>query len=170
MSNLTGILYGPRTESDNVTKMIKDYRTTGFSSLIKRRFIIGSYVLQKENQERYFKNAGRVRRLIVDKMKELFKEYDGLIMPVGSGPAPLLDGIKDKSVSKETILLDEHLLIANFGGFPSITIPNGFISNLPVGINITGNVYEDEKVLSIAYELESKMNYKGMISEVKNEI
>lgn len=170
MSNLTGILYGARTESDNVTKMIKDYRTTGFSSLIKRRFIIGSYVLQKENQERYFKNAGRVRRLIVDKMKELFKEYDGLIMPVGSGPAPLLDGIKDKSVSKETILLDEHLLIANFGGFPSITIPNGFISNMPVGINITGNVYEDEKVLSVAYELESKMNYKGMISEVKNEI
>ena len=121
----------------------------------------------------YFKKTKEKFALLCEKggfLKELFKEYDGLIMPVGSGPAPLLDGIKDKSVSKETILLDEHLLIANFGGFPSITIPNGFISNLPVGINITGNVYEDEKVLSIAYELESIMNYKGMISEVKNEI
>ena len=170
MSNLTGILYGPRSNKDNVVEMIKDYRTNNFSSLIKRRFIIGSYVLQKENQERYFKNACRVRRLIVDKMKELFNEYDGLIMPVGSGPAPFLEGIKDKSVSEETILLDEHLIIANFGGFPSISIPNGFISNMPVGINITGNVYEDEKVLSIAYDLESKMNYKGMISEVNDEI
>ena len=91
-------------------------------------------------------------------------------MPVGSGPAPFLEGIKDKSVNEETILLDEHLIIANFGGFPSISIPNGFISNMPVGINITGNVYEDEKVLSIAYDLESKMNYKGMISEVNDEI
>ena len=74
MSNLTGIIFGPRSEGfDNWIDMVKDYRTKGFSSLIKRRFVIGSYVLQSQNQERYFKNAQRVRRLLVDAWKDIFK-------------------------------------------------------------------------------------------------
>ena len=75
---------------------------------------------------------------------------------------------KDDLSKDNTVLLEEHLQIGNFGGFPSITIPNGFVSNLPVGINITGNCYEDEKVLNIAYALESAMDYKGqVVKEVK---
>jgi len=169
MSNLTGIIFGPRGEGNNYIDMMKDHRTKGFSPLIKRRFIIGSYVLQKENQERYFRNAQRVRRLIVDKWKELFKEYDGVILPVGAGVAKHLDGDLD-ILDENTSILEEHLQIGNFGGFPSITIPDGFINGLPVGINITGNCYDDENVLNIAYALESKMEYKNQIAkEVKND-
>lgn len=167
MSNLTGIVFGPRGKGDNYIDMMKDHRTKGFSPLIKRRFVIGSYVLQKENQERYFKNAQRVRRLLVDRWKEIFKDYDAVILPVGSGPAKHLDGSLD-ILNQDTAVLEEHLQIGNFGGFPSITIPNGFVSNLPVGVNITGNCYEDEKVLNIAYALESAMDYKGQyVEEVK---
>lgn len=167
MSNLTGIIFGPRGKGDNYIDMMKDHRTKGFSPLIKRRFVIGSYVLQKENQERYFKNAQRVRRLLVDRWKEIFKEYDAIILPVGSGPAKHLDSKLDM-VDKNTSYLEEHLQIGNFGGFPSITIPNGFINGLPVGINITGNCYDDANVLNIAYALESTMDYKGQIAkEVK---
>ena len=164
MSNLTGIIFGPRSEKKNVFEMIREHRTNGFSPLIKRRFVIGSYVLQKENQERYFKNAQRVRRLIVDKIKELFKEYDALILPVSSGPAKKLEEDKDV-MDASTNVLEEHLQIGNFGGFPSITIPNGFINNLPVGINITGNCYDDANVLNIAYTLEGKMPYKNQIAK-----
>lgn len=167
MSNLTGISFGPRGEGDNYIDMMKDHRTKGFSPLIKRRFVIGSYVLQKENQERYFKNAQRVRRLLVDRWKEIFADYDAVILPVGSGPAKHIDGSKD-ILDTNTAYLEEHLQIGNFGGFPSITIPNGFVSNLPVGVNITGNCYDDENVLNIAYALESSMDYKGQIAkEVK---
>ena len=91
MSNLTGIIFGPRGEGDNYIDMIKDHRTKGFSPLIKRRFIIGSYVLQKENQERYFKNAQRARRMLVDTWKELYKTYDAVLSPVGIGPAKKID-------------------------------------------------------------------------------
>ena len=164
MSNLTGIIFGPRSNKKDVFEMMKEHRTLGFSPLIKRRFVIGSYVLQKENQERYFKNAQRVRRLIVDKMKELFKKYDALILPVASGPAKKLDEDKDV-IDANTNVLEEHLQIGNFGGFPSITIPNGFINSLPVGINITGNCYDDENVLNIAYTLEGLMPYKGQIAK-----
>lgn len=167
LSNLTGLIFGPRGEGDNYIEMMKDHRTKGFSPLIKRRLVIGSYVLQTENQERYFKNAQRVRRLIVDKIKEEFKKYDALILPVGTGPAKLLDGT-DEVIKDDTNALEDHLQIGNFGGFPSITIPNGFVSKLPVGVNITGNCYDDQNVLNIAYALEGAMEYKGQIAkEVK---
>jgi len=167
MSNLTGIIFGPRGEGDNYIEMIKDHRTKGFSPLIKRRFVIGSYVLQKENQERYFKNAQRARRMLVDTWKKLYETYDAVISPVGIGPAKKINEL-DKDYDINTIALDEQLQIGNFGGFPSITIPNGFVNDLPVGINITGNCYDDENVLNIAYALESSMDYKGQIAkEVK---
>ena len=147
---------------------MKDHRTKGFSPLIKRRFIIGSYVLQSENQDRYFKNAQRVRRLIVDKFKELFASYDAFIMPVGTGVAKKFESDKDVLDESELDVLEEHLQIGNFGGFPSITIPDGLIDGLPVGVNITGNCYDDQNVLNIAYALESAMEYKNMIAkEVK---
>ena len=167
MSNLTGFIFGPRAEGKTYMESMKNYRTKGFSPLIKRRFVIGSYVLQAENKDRYFHNAQRVRRLLVDEWKKLFEKYDAVILPVGSGTAKHLDGSKD-ILDENTTVLEEHLQIGNFGGFPSITIPNGFVDHLPVGVNITGNCYEDSKVLNIAYMLESKMNYKGQIAkEVK---
>ena len=164
MSNLTGIIFGPRASGSTYIEMMKNYRTQGFSSLIKRRFVIGSYVLQAENKDRYFNNAQRVRRLIVDKWKELFKKYDAIILPVGTGIAPKFTEHKD-ILDPNLQALEEHLQIANFGGFPSITIPDGFIDDMPVGINITGNCYEDEKVISIANAVEKTMNFKNQIAK-----
>lgn len=164
MSNLTGIIFGPRVNKDNYIDMIKDYRTSGFSSFIKRRFVIGSYVLQAENKEKYFFNAGRARRLLVDKWKKIFKEYDAIILPVGSGPAKKIDKL-DEYIDKEIETLENHLQVGNFGGFPSITIPSGFVSNMPVGLNITGNCYEDASVLNIAYAFENLMPYKNQIAK-----
>ncbi|MBQ7031054.1 MAG: Asp-tRNA(Asn)/Glu-tRNA(Gln) amidotransferase subunit GatA [Bacilli bacterium] len=167
MSNLTGIIFGPRGKGENYIEMIKDHRTNGFSPLIKRRFVIGSYVLQKENKERYFNNAQRARRLLVDTWKDLFKKYDAVLNPVGIGPAKKFEDL-DIKYDDNTIALDEHLQIGNFGGFPSISIPDGFVNDLPVSICITGNCYDDENVLNIAYALESAMDYKGqVVKEVK---
>lgn len=161
LSNMTGIIFGPREDADNYVDMIKNFRTKNFSPLIKRRFVIGSYVLQAENKDRYFFNAQRVRRLIVDEWNKLLEKYDAVILPVGSGPAKPLEGSKE-ILDDETVALEEHLQIGNFGGFPSITIPDGFINGLPVGLNITGKCYDDENVLNIAYAVESKLGYKGM--------
>ena len=166
MSNLTGIIYGPRGEGNNIYDMMRDHRTKGFSPLIKRRFVIGSYALQRENQERYFNNAKRVRRLIVDIWKDLYKKYDAVILPVGSGPAKYLDDSLN-ALNESSTILEEHLQIGNFGGFPSITIPDGFIDDLPVGLNITSNTYEDEKLINIANYIENLMPYKNQIAKEK---
>ena len=167
MSNLTGIVFGPRGEGNSPSEIMMDHRTKGFSPLIKRRFVIGSYVLQRENQEKYFLNAKRVRRLIVEKMNSLFESYDAMIAPVGTGVAKYLDNDKNM-LSDDTSVLDELLQIGNYGGYPSITIPYGFIDKLPVGVNITGKIKDDENVLNIAYALESSMDYKNQLAkEVK---
>ena len=163
-SNLTGIIFGPRGEGNNINDIMFDARTKGFSELIKRRFILGSYILQRENQERLFKNAQRLRRLIVDKMNELFKEYDGMILPASGGIAPRFDSEIDR-LSDRYLILENHLAIANFGGFPSITIPSGFVQDMPIGINITGRCFEDKEVLNMSYIIEEKLGYKGLIKE-----
>ncbi len=161
-SNLTGIHFGNRQDGETYEDIMFNTRTEGFSELIKRRFVIGSYVLQKENQDKLFLNACRVRRMIVDKMHELFKTYDGLIMPASGGVAPKF-GEKTDTLSSEYLILENHLCIGNFGGFPSITIPSGFIEGLPIAVNITSNILEDAEVLNIAYQIESTMNYKNQI-------
>ena len=162
-ANLTGISFGPRPNGKTVDEIMFKARTEGFSELIKRRFILGSYILQKENQEKLFLNACRVRRLIVDKMNLLFEKYDGLIMPSAGGIAPKFGEASDR-LSDKYLILENHLAIANFGGFPSISIPSGFIGGMPVSINITGRAKEDDIVLNIAYKLENELGYKNQVA------
>lgn len=161
-SNLTGIPFGYRVEGNNVNEIMMKTRTEGFSELIKRRFVLGSYVLQKENQEKLFLNACRIRRLIVDNMNELFKEYDALIMPSAGDIAPLFGNVSDK-LSDEYLILGNHLAIGNFGGFPSISIPSGFVNDMPVSVNITGRAKEDYLVLNMASKLEEALGFKGQV-------
>ena len=162
-SNLTGIPFGTRIDGNNINDIMMKTRTEGFSELIKRRFVMGSYILQKENQEKLFLNACRVRRLIVDRMNELFEEYDGLIMPSAEGIAPKFGEVSDR-LSDEYLILGNHLAIGNFGGYPSISIPSGFIDGMPISVNITGRAKEDSLVLNIAYKLEEVLGYKGQVN------
>lgn len=160
-ANLTGISFGPRGEGSSIEDIMFDARTKGFSELIKRRFILGSYILQKENQEKLFLNACRIRRLIVDKINELFKEYDGFILPCSGGGAPRFDDSSEK-LSERYLILENHLAIGNFGGFPSITIPYCFVNDMPVGVNITGRVMDDGGVLNMAQKIEEITGLKGL--------
>jgi len=159
LSNMTGIQFGEREDGENIYELMKNFRTKNFSSLIKRRFVIGSFVLQKENQERYFVNAQRVRAKIVSIMNDLFTKYDGLILPASGNVAPKLSDIND-NMSKTELAINNHMVIGNFGGYPSITIPFMNYNNLPVGLNITGPKVSDANILNIAYKLEKLIDYK----------
>lgn len=158
LSMYTGIIYGPRGNGTNINDMIKDYRSHAFSPLIKRRLVIGSYVLQKENQEKYYLNACKVRRKIIDEFNALFTKYDAFITMASGAGAPLLEEASEVLTNKA--VLENHLAIANFGGFPSITIPSGYVNKMPIGINITGKVLDDANILSIAAALEEKIDFK----------
>ncbi len=158
-SNLTGILFGERIEGKSYQEIMINTRTEGFSELIKRRFVLGSYILKRENQEKLYLNALRIRRLIVEALNELFKEYDGLILPTTSAPY-INDDNKDR-INDEYLLLENHLVIGNFGGYPSITIPSGIVNKMPIGINITSAQFEDAKLLNIANKIEEAIDFEG---------
>lgn len=160
-ANLTGIQFGPRGDGNSIDEVMFSARTKGFSELIKRRFVLGSYILQKENQEKLFLNACRCRRLIVDMVNELFKDYDGIILPASGGGAPSFDSSSEQ-VTDQQLILENHMAIGNFGGFPSITIPFTFVKDMPVGINITGRVMEDDILLHIANEVEKITGLRGL--------
>ena len=164
LSNMTGFSFGSRGEGSTYIESMKNHRTEGFSPLIKRRFVIGSYVLQKENQEKFFLNAQRVRHLVVEKMNSLFETNDAMIMPCSEGVATKLDNGANMLQDGLLEVLENLMVIGNFGGYPSITIPNGMIYDLPIGVNITGKVRDDANVLNIAYTLESLMPYKNQIA------
>ena len=106
-------------------------------------------------------NAQRVRHLVVEKMNDFFEQYDALILPCSSGGAKRLDG---SDLVKGTEVLENHMVIGNFGGFPSITIPNGFVNGLPIGINFTAKVKDDENLLQIAARLEELLGFENMIA------
>ena len=162
-ANLTGIPFGPRGEGNTVDEIMFSARTKGFSELIKRRFILGSYILQKENQEKLFLNACRVRRLLVDKINELFQTYDGFLLPCSGGGAPHFDEDSDK-LSDRYLLMENHLSLGNFGGYPSITLPCGFVDGAPIGVCLTGRIREDGLVLAMAERIEEVTGLKGQIA------
>lgn len=163
-ANLDGIRFGPKPTGD--IKTYKEYmtkaRTVGFSPLIKRRFVIGSYSLLSENREEMFDRAQRARRLIVNKMNEFFDSIDLFITPA-SFSAP--KKIKDLSTvwSKDPDFLDNIMVLGNFGGFPSITLPFTTIDNMPAGINITGRCFEDGKLLAFASDVEKITGLKDIV-------
>ena len=78
--------------------------------------------------------------------------------------APLIDEKTDK-LSDKYLILDSYMIIGNFGGYPSITIPSGFVSSMPVGINITGKKFADGEVLNIANKIEGLMEYRNQIAK-----
>jgi aspartyl-tRNA(Asn)/glutamyl-tRNA(Gln) amidotransferase subunit A len=162
-ANLDGVKFGPRVEGATVDETIINTRTYGFSELIKRRFVMGSYFLKKENQERLFLKAQKIRRLIVDKTNEILKSYDAILLPAAGSTAPKFTSRSDEKLSNKYLIAENHLAIGNFGGFPSITIPAGLVDDMPFGVNLTGKVFDEQNVLNLAYALESKLDYKNKI-------
>lgn len=163
-ANLDGIKFGPRFEGNTYEEVMSKARTNGFSELIRRRFVIGSYSLLRENQDELFLRAQKARRLIVNATNNILKDYDVIYLPAAPSTAPLFKGNSDK-LSNEYLIADNYLAIGNFGGYPSITLPIGFDDNLPFGGNFTGRVFEEKKLLNISLALENALGYKNLYAK-----
>ena len=162
-ANLDGIKFGNRVEGKDLDSLMTNTRTNGFSTLIKRRFVIGSYSLAKAHQEDTFLRAQKIRRLIVNKVNDILSEYDAILLPASGDVAPKFDATSDK-ISNNYLIAENHLAIANFAGLPSITIPMGKKDGLPLGVNITGRLFDEQNTLNLAYALECELGYKNMMA------
>lgn len=165
-ANLDGINFGQRVEGKDFVDVMKNSRTNGFGDIVKKRFIIGSYQLKRENQIELLDKAKRIRRLIKNEMENVYKQIDFLVVPPAPGVAPKIKDVLGKSkedeVRSESNFLNDILIMSNFTGEPSITLPFITENNLPIGININAKIKNDKSLLLVSEYIESK------IKEMKN--
>ena len=154
-ANLDGVKFGikPTGVAKTWEEYMSDARTRGFSSLIKRRFIIGSFSLLAENQDELFRRAQKARRLIFNEMEKFFKQCDYLILPTAKSVPPYIKDVTDAWNPKPNFV-DNHLGLANLGGYPSLTCPLGYEDGLPYGVNITGRQFEEGNVFNCGQAIE----------------
>ena len=162
-ANLDGIKFGHRYEGEDYQKVMTETRTHGFSELIKRRFVIGSYSLLRENQNEVFLRAQKCRRLIVNAINEILKDNDAIYLPAAPDIAPYFTHGASDWLNKNMIVSSNYLAFANFGGQPSITIPIGFKDNMPFGANLTGKIFDEETVLALAKNIEDIAGLSNLI-------
>lgn len=167
-ANLDGIKFGNRKEGNSYQEVMFNTRNEGFSELIKRRFILGSYALMSENQEEVYLKAKKVRRVVVNTFNELFGKYDAFIGPASPTVAPKINHASD-NLDDTYLIADNYLAIGNFGGYPSITIPLGIKDDkMPFGVSITSPIFKDEDTFIIAKDCENILKMKNLSTKTKS--
>ena len=148
LSRFDGVKYGPRKEnpSGDLTAFYQLNRSAGFGKEVKRRIMLGNFVLSSGYYDAYFTQAQKVRRLIINKTDEVFKDHDLLVMPTVPAPAfPFGDKSKDPI---EMFLADLFTVYANLSGIPAISIPLSSHSNgMPFGVQIMTNRFKELTLL-----------------------
>lgn len=154
-ANLNGIAFGNSISGKTWVDQMTSTRSKGFGRMVQRRFALGAFYLQKENQDIYFNKAKQVRRMIVDMFNKLYSENDLLIFP--SAPiAPLL------SEGKEDNWFSSYLTHANLSGNPSLSIPWVSEGDMPVNLTLDAKLYNDKSLLSYALWFERLFGGKNV--------
>ena len=170
-SNLDGIRFGNQYSGKDLDEIMINSRTNGLTYNIRKRFLFGSYGLYQENQELIFNKAKRVRRLIVDEYLSKTNDYDAIINLASLNVAPKINDISNVDESKDEYLIGEnHLVIANFCGIPSLTMPFTTIDQLPIGININTKFKDEQMLFNIAYSFEKIIKINDLKDKINYEL
>ena len=168
LARYDGVRYGHRSQlsEDNIIDMYSRVRAEGFGSEVKRRILLGNYVLSAGFYEAYYMKASKVRNLIKDDFEDAFKKVDCIISPTCPSPAfKIGEKVTDPL---EMYLSDIYTIPANLVGIPGISIPCGFTTTgLPIGMQIMGKHFEEEKILKIAKLFENETDFHLKRPELK---
>lgn len=160
LGRFDGIRYGHRAkEYSNLKELFTNSRTEGFGDEVKRRIILGTYVLSSEYYDAYYKKAQQVRTLVMNEFDKAFEKYDILLTP--TSPTVAFDiGSKTKD-PLEMYLSDICTVSVNIAGLPGISIPCGVDSQgMPIGMQLIGNKFKEETILNAAYTFEQKIKFR----------
>lgn len=160
LGRFDGIRYGYRTKNySNLDELYKNSRTEGFGKEVKRRIILGTYVLSSGYYDAYYKKAQKVRTYVVNKFNEAFKKYDVLLTPVSPTTAFTIGSKSNNPL--EMYLADICTVSINIAGVPAISIPAGVDSNnMPIGMQLIANRFNEGKIYNAAYAFEQKIKFR----------
>ena len=150
LSRFDGVRFGYRCDSPrDLMDLYKRSRGEGFGSEVKRRIMTGTYVLSAGYYDAYYLRAQKIRRLITDDFTNAFKQVDVLMGPTSPTPAFDIGAKVDDPVTM--YLNDIYTIGANLAGLPAMSIPCGFLDELPVGLQIIGGHFSEAKLLNVAH-------------------
>ena len=160
LGRFDGIRYGYRAEEFNSLKeLYVNSRTEGFGDEVKRRIILGTYVLSSGFYDAYYKKAQKVRTYVSNEFEKAFSKYDVLLTPVS--PTTAFEIGSKSNNPMEMYLADICTVSINIAGIPAISIPCGVDKKgMPVGMQLIGNKFEEEKILNAAYAFEQKIKFR----------
>ncbi|GAB1385297.1 Asp-tRNA(Asn)/Glu-tRNA(Gln) amidotransferase subunit GatA [Melaminivora sp.] len=158
LSRFDGVRYGHRAKDyADLLDMYKKTRAEGFGDEVKRRIMIGAYVLSEGYYDAYYLQAQKLRRMIADDFQAAFQDCDLIAGPVAPTVAPLLGAQTDPVTS---YLADIYTLPASLAGLPGMSVPVGFGNgNLPVGLQLIGNYFQEGRLLNAAHRLQQATDY-----------
>ena len=164
LARYDGVKYGYRTEGMNLTEMYEKTRSEGFGNEVKRRIMIGTYVLSSGYYDAYYLKAQKVRRLIKKDFDEAYSKVDAILTP--STPSSAFK-IGEKTNDPLSMYLNDIFTVpVNLAGLPGISIPAGVDKNgYPLGLQIIGKPFDEQTILNIAYSMEEKINFKNNITD-----
>ncbi len=160
LGRFDGIRYGYRAKDFNSLKeLYVNSRTEGFGDEVKRRIILGTYVLSSGYYDAYYKKAQKVRTYVKNEFNKAFSKYDVLLTPVSPSTAFKIGEKCNNPL--EMYLADICTVSINIAGIPAISLPCGVDKEgMPIGMQLIGNRFEEEKILNVAYEFEQEIKFR----------
>ncbi|HEX7599832.1 MAG TPA: Asp-tRNA(Asn)/Glu-tRNA(Gln) amidotransferase subunit GatA, partial [Polyangia bacterium] len=153
LSRFDGVRYGPRTQGGNLTEMISETRDLGLGLEVKRRILLGAFCLSKGYYDAFYLKALRARALITQDFDRAFESVDILATPVSPGTAFPFGAKTDDPLSM--YLADVFTVTAPLAGIPCLSMPAGFTTGLPAGIQLVGPAFSDVMLLETAHAFQS---------------
>ena len=164
LARYDGVKYGFRSIGKNLIDMYEKTRSEGFGDEVKRRIMIGTYVLSSGYYDAYYLKAQKVRKLIKNDFDEAYQKVDAILTP--STPSSAFK-IGEKTNDPVSMYLNDIFTVpVNLAGLPAISIPGGLdTKGYPLGLQIIGKAFDEQNILNIAYAMEEKINFKNKITD-----
>jgi len=164
LARYDGVKYGFRSPGENLIDMYEKTRSEGFGEEVKRRIMIGTYVLSSGYYDAYYLKAQKVRQLIKKDFDDAYQKVDAILTP--STPSSAFK-IGEKSSDPVSMYLNDIFTVpVNLAGLPGISIPAGLDKNgYPLGLQIIGKPFDEQNILNIAYSMEEKINFKNKVTD-----
>jgi aspartyl-tRNA(Asn)/glutamyl-tRNA(Gln) amidotransferase subunit A len=158
LARYDGVRYGLRIPDDNLIQQYEHTRAAGFGTEVKRRIMIGTYVLSAGYYDAYYIKAQKVRRLIVQDFLNAFEKVDALLTPTAPSAAFAIGENEDDPI--KMYLNDIFTVTANIAGLPGMSVPAGTDSlGLPLGLQILGKAWDEQTVLNIGQAIEEASGF-----------
>jgi len=162
LSRFDGVRFGHRCDAPkDLEDLYKRSRGEGFGSEVKRRILVGAYALSSGYYDAYYLKAQKIRRLIANDFNEAFKTVDVIMSPTTPTPAFKVGEKNDDPISM--YYSDIYTIAVNLAGIPGMSVPCGFVNDLPVGLQIIAPYFAEEKLLNVAHQYQQVTDWHQQI-------